>query len=137
MSRQELIDTLRALKDKMDTPGYTRTPQAIAYVKEKETRKESANMTSIDTCNTLASKMAANAISNSPTDQKKIQYSPTYISATLYDKEVRVLVDTGASLSLINADLWDNISNRDKEDIPLFPWTRGDVKTAGEETLYT
>jgi hypothetical protein len=44
----------------------------------------------------------------------------------VYERPVQVLVDTGASLSLINADLWDTISEADKNDIRQ---TKENVKT--------
>lgn len=82
---------------------------------------------SFDVCNTITEQYEDRSATKT--------YSPAYMDGLLYGKGIRILVDTGASLSLMNAELFDAIRSEDKNTIKILPWTRGMVRTAGGDTL--
>ena len=112
MDKEELLQVLYIMKNKMKDQGYnSNTPQAIVYIEDKKVsfKKGETNIAQIDTCNVVTQPV----ILNTP---KSIQYSPTYIRDMFYDKPVQVLVDTGASLSLINAEIWTRSMKKTRKE---------------------
>ena len=92
----------------------------------KDTPKQEGK-SHLNACNTV---QAIN-----PTPSKNSQYSPTYLDAKFHDSQVRILVDTGASLSLIQAELLYTISKQSGTQPIIKEWDRGVVRTAGGEGL--
>jgi predicted aspartyl protease len=60
------------------------------------------------------------------------------MNVEVYEREISMLIDTGASISLIEGALFDQLvkeMKKKKEDIEVVPWTKRNIKTAGGQML--